>query len=404
MASEVVTTTGTLSQLMKTYYDRKLLEFAEPVMVADKLADHSRDIPQKEGKTVNFTRYVPLARITAATNEGENPDVVEMEAFEFEKTVAKYSSTIKLTETLQLTAYDDVLNGASMLLGVNMGESINYQYRKAMATGFYPMRVDNSGTYAKTGIVGTTATNSTSTVISDLTEADHFWTNGVIIFTSGQNAGSTHLVTAYAQSTGLVTFSPALIDKAEIYDTFRIVATTGIGASNIVTCASVERVVAVLKNNKAPKYDGKNYVGIISPFVTYDFMQDSAWVNAQHYASPENIKNGEIGKWGSVRWYEDTEAWKEIVSGGTTYTTAKGFGVYSAAGTVNHTPIFGLHAIAGTRISGVKDKLIVKVSGPQDTSNATNAFSLVSWRAFFVATPLNGLFGVNLISGASTIA
>ena len=85
------TTTSTLTQMMKTYYDRALLKYAEPFMVADKLADHSRDIPKGEGKTVNFTRLVPLAVITAATDEGSNPDYVEMEAFEFEKTIISIS-------------------------------------------------------------------------------------------------------------------------------------------------------------------------------------------------------------------------------------------------------------------------------------------------------------------------
>ncbi|GAG56132.1 unnamed protein product, partial [marine sediment metagenome] len=208
------------------------------------------------------------------------------------------------------------------------------------------------------------------------------------------------------KSSGVVTFTPALDDKCDATDKFRIVNTTGISSSNIVTGSAVERAVALLKHNKAPKYDGKNYVGIMSPFVTYDFMQDSAWVNAQHYASPEAIKDGELGKWGGVRFYEDTEAWTEAVTDGTdcSSTPAKGFGFYDADGAVNHTPIFGKHAYAGTRIAGVKDKLIIKVSGPQDTSNATNAFSVVSWRVWFVAVPLNGLFGVNLLSGASTVA
>ncbi|HDP36347.1 MAG TPA: N4-gp56 family major capsid protein [Candidatus Atribacteria bacterium] len=399
------TTTTTLTPLMKTYYDRKLLEFAEPIMVADKLADHSRDIPQKEGKTVNFTRYVPLDKITEATAEGSNPDYVEMEAFNFEKTVAKYANSIRLTEEVQLTAYDDVLDGAVMLQGINMGESINYQYRKAMALGFYPMRVDNSTTYAKTGAV-TTSTSTTVICDTSLTQADHFWADGLIIFTSGQNAGSAHLVTAFDATDDKVTFTPALKEKADVGDTFRIVVTTDLADTNVVTCAAVERAVAILKNNKAPKYDGKNYVGIISPFVTYDFMQDSAWVNAKHYASPQDILNGELGKWGGVRWYEDTEAWKELINDGTAHesTQDRGFGLYSASGTINHTPIFGKHALAGTRISGVKDKLIIKVSGPQDTSNATNAFSLVSWRVYFVGVVLNGLFGVNILSGASTVA
>lgn len=397
------TVTTTLTQLMKTYYDRKLLEFAEPVMVADKLADHSRDIPQKEGKVINFTRYVPLDKITSATSEGANPSVVEMEAFNFEATVAKYSSSISLSETLVLTAYDDVLAGAVMLLGVNMGESVNYQYRLAMSLGFYPLRADNSSTYAKSGTV---TTSTSTTVINDtsLTEADHFWVNGLIVFTSGQNAGSAHEVTTFADSSSVVTFTPALKDKCDTTDTFRIVVTTGLAACNVVTGAVVERAVAILKHYKAPKYDGKYYVGIMSPFVVYDFMQDSAWVNAQHYASPEAIKNGELGKWGGVRWYEDTEAFTTLICDGTADASDRGFSIYSADGTIHQTPIFGKHAIAGTRISGVKDKLIVKISGPQDTSNPTNAWSMVSWRVFFVAEVLNGLFGVQILSGASTPA
>ena len=348
------TNTTTLTQLMKTYYDRKLLEFAEPVMVADKLADHSRDIPQKEGKTVNFTRLVPLAVITAATSEGANPSVVEMEAFEFEKTVAKYSSSISLSETLVLTSYDDVLNDAVKLLGVNMGQSINYQYRLAMSLGFYPLRADNSTTYAKNGVV-TTATSTSIVRDTALLEADHFWVNGLLIWTSGQNAGSAHEVTAFADSNSVITFSPALSDAPDTADTFRIVVTTRLAASNVVTGAVVERAVAILKSHKAPKYDGKFYVGIMSPFVVYDFMQDSAWVNAQHYASPEAIKNGELGKWGGVRWYEDTEAFTTLVCDGTEDISDRGLSVYSAAGTINQTPIFGKGAIAGTRIGGVKD-------------------------------------------------
>jgi len=243
------TLTSTLTALMKTYYDKTLLHFAEPVMVIDKLADHSRDIPQKEGMKINFTRWVPIPKVTGTTGEGQNPTVVEMDAFDFEKTVAKYGLSVSLSETLQLTAYSDTLNGAVELLGVNMGESINYQYRKAMANGFYPMRVDNSTTYAVTGSV-TTSNSTTQITDTTLTEATHFWTDGVIIFTSGQNAGYVGHVTAFDAT--VVTFEPALKEACDETDTFRIVSSQGIGASNIVTASAVERVVALLKHNKAP--------------------------------------------------------------------------------------------------------------------------------------------------------
>jgi N4-gp56 family major capsid protein len=398
------TTTSTLSQLMKVYYDKALLHYAKPSMVIDDLADKSKDIPQKEGKTVNFTRWIPIDIVTAETPEGENPDYVELKAFEFEKTVAKYTNSIRLTDMLELTAYSDVTDGAVMVAGENMGRSINRLYRQAMATGFYPMRVDNDTTYAQTGTVGNT--NTTTSCYSNLTSDNDVYNDGVIIFTSGRNKGSAHLVTDYAKTNGVVTFTPALKDAPVAGDTFRIVATTGLASTDVITTSAVNRAVSLLKYFNAPKYDGKHYIGLLDPFVQYDFMNDSNWVNAQHYASPENIKNGEVGKWGGVRWYEDTEPYMELITDGSAHESPqdRGFGVYNAAGTIRHTPIFGAHAIAGTRLDGVKDKLIIKVSGPQDTSNATNAFSLVSWRAIFVATVLNGTFGVNLLSTATTVA
>ena len=398
------TATTTLTQLMKVYYDKALLYYATPSMVIDQLADKSRDIPQREGKTVNFTRYIPLDIVEAPTAEGENPDYVPLQAFNFEKTVLKYANSVRLTDLVKLTAYDDVANSAVMLQGENMGRSVNRLYRKAMATGFYPMRVDNSATEAKTGTVGTTHTTTTVSA-AELTEADHYWDDGVIIFTSGRNKGSAHLVTGFVASTDTVTFSPALMDAPEAGDKFRIATTYGLTASNVVTCEAVERAVAFLKFQNAPKYDGKYFAGILDPFVQYDFRNDSSWRNANTYSTPHNRRNGEVGEWGGVRWFEDTEPYTELACDHTQHQSPQdiGMGRYDISGTIRHTPIFGKHAIAGTRIDGVKDKVIIKISGSQDTSNATNAFSLVSWRIFFVATPLNGMFGVNLLSSATNI-
>jgi len=174
-----------------------------------------------------------------------------------------------------------------------------------------------------------------------------------------------------------------------------VVNSTNISSSNVVTCAAVERAVAFLKYQNAVPYDGRYYVGVISPFVQYDFMQDSAWVNAHNYAQDGALFDGEIGRWGGVRWVEDTDPWLEA---------AGTIGTYNANGAVHQTPIFGRHAYAGVGLEGVPDKLFIKKPGDQDTSNYINAYSMVAWRVYFVPVVLNALFGVTLISGASTIA
>lgn len=392
--ADTKTTTSTLTALMKTYYDKLLLEIARPKIVLEQFADHSRDIPRHEGQTVSFQRFVPLDIVTTAINEGTNPDAVELQAMRFEATLAKYANSVKITEEVDLMALSPVLEAAVVELGENMGQSLNRLYRKCLATYLYPMRVDNSTTYAKTGTIGNTSTTTTVSV-AELTEVDDFWNGGTIIFTSGQNKGYSAHITDFDASKDLVTFSPALQEAAAKNDTVRVVTSTGITAANVVTCAAVERAVAFLKHQNVPTYDGRYYVGVISPFVQYDFMQDSAWVNAHNYAQDEALFSGEIGRWGGVRWIEDTDPWLEA---------AGTIGTYAASGAVNHTPIFGKHAYAGVRLEGMPDKLIIKKPGTGDTSNPIDAYSVVSWKAYFVAVVLNALFGVTLISGASTVA
>lgn len=392
MANSVATTTGTLTALMKTYYDKLLLEVARPKMVLDQFADKSRDIPRHEGQTVSFQRFVPLEVVTATTNEGELPPYVELEAMRFEATLQKYANAVKITEEVELTALSPVLEAAVKELGENMGQSLNRLYRGALAKFLYPMRVDNSATYGKS-CVATAGTTTTLTDATNLSEAADFWNGGTVVITSGQNKGYSAHIDDFAS--GVITFSPALKEACDAGDTFRVVTSTGITSTNVITCSAVERAVALLKYFNAPTYDGKYYIGIISPFVQYDFMQDSAWVNAHHYAQDTALFDGEVGRWGGVRWVEDTDPWLEA---------AGTIGTYAGNGTVHQTPIFGRHAYAGVGIEGVPDKLFIKKPGDQDTSNYINAYSMVAWRVYFVPVVLNALFGVTLISGASTIA
>ena len=69
----------------------------------------------------------------------------------------------------------------------------------------------------------------------------------------------------------------------------------------------IQRAVAKLRAQNTPTIDGK-YVGIIHPYVAYDLMRDSEWVDAHKYATPENLYEGEIGEIAGVRFVETTEA------------------------------------------------------------------------------------------------
>ena len=74
-----------------------------------------------------------------------------------------------------------------------------------------------------------------------------------------------------------------------------------------LTIDDVRKAVRYLKVQNAERING-NFVGIIHPDVSYDFMNDPKWVNVKTYSDPEGIYEGEIGKIEGVRFVESSEA------------------------------------------------------------------------------------------------
>ena len=96
-----------------------------------------------------------------------------------------------------------------------------------------------------------------------------------------------------------------------------------------ITVELIQRAVAKLRAQNAPTIDGK-YVGIIHPYVAYDLMRDSEWIDAHKYAQPENLYEGEIGELAGVRFVQTTEA--KIYSGGDLASDSRTLAVNNASG------------------------------------------------------------------------
>ena len=52
-------TTGTMTNEMKTFYEKRLIDQAEPRLVHDQFADYY-PVPQNGGKTIEFRKYDSL--------------------------------------------------------------------------------------------------------------------------------------------------------------------------------------------------------------------------------------------------------------------------------------------------------------------------------------------------------
>ena len=132
-----------------------------------------------------------------------------------------------------------------------------------------------------------------------------------------------------------------------------------------ITVDVVNRVVALLKKNNAPKING-DYVAIIHPLVAYDLMSDERWIEAHKYAQPENLYNGELGKIGGVRFIESSEA--KVYENGV-------FGCLFLAD--------GAYGV--TEITGGGLQTIIKQKGSAGTADPLDQRSSIGWKAIKTA-------------------
>ena len=139
----------------------------------------------------------------------------------------------------------------------------------------------------------------------------------------------------------------------------------GLDDTCVLTVDMVNKVVAFLKKNNAPKING-DYVAIIHPLVAYDLMNDERWIESHKYAQPENLYTGEIGKIGGVRFIESSEA--KIYENGV-------FGCLFLAD--------GAYGI--TEITGGGLQTIVKQKGSAGTADPLDQRSSIGWKAMKTA-------------------
>lgn len=128
------TTTSALSEEMKTFYDRTLLERALPVLVHGQFGQN-RPLPRNGGKTIEFRRFNVLSAKTTALTEGVTPDGDNLDTVAVTATIAQYGNYIQGSDLLDLTAFDPVLTETAQLLGEQAGLSMDHIVRDILAAG-----------------------------------------------------------------------------------------------------------------------------------------------------------------------------------------------------------------------------------------------------------------------------
>jgi N4-gp56 family major capsid protein len=162
-------------------------------------------------------------------------------------------------------------------------------------------------------------------------------------------------------------------------------ALTALASSDVLNSTEVRKARRALKKNNAIPYSDGYFLGKVGPDTSYDIMNDSVWLAAKEYSTPEDLYKGEVGRLFNVRFIEATSNQKTEAS---TVTVFSNF-------------FHGQQAIGTVDLDSMPNGLIVKQGGDQDTSNALNLFITIGWKAAFVAKTLNPNWIYNVKTGAS---
>lgn len=123
-----------LSAEMKTYYEDRLIDYAEPYLVHDQFGD-KYPIPQHGGKTIEFRKYAPLGKALVPLTEGVTPAGNKLDVSTIEATVDQYGDYIEISDVLELTAIDRNLEQATRLLGGQAGRTLDTVTREVINGG-----------------------------------------------------------------------------------------------------------------------------------------------------------------------------------------------------------------------------------------------------------------------------
>ncbi len=138
MTINLSTDTG-ISQRTNVYAEREMLKHAIPVVVLDKFGLNKR-MPKNKSATIKFRRPVPFSAATTPLVEGVTP---ESSAFDYEDvtgTLKQYGQVVGITDVIEDTHEDPVLNDITVQLGENIGrtsEALDWAVLRGGTNVFY---------------------------------------------------------------------------------------------------------------------------------------------------------------------------------------------------------------------------------------------------------------------------
>lgn len=134
MALQTTVSAG-LSDEMKTFYDRVLLERTVPKLLHAKFGQRKR-IPMHGGRIIEFRKFSALSVATTALTEGQLfTNLKDLTVTATTATVAQYGDAVGFSDLVATTTIDPILTETTEILGEQAGETIDELVRDTIIAG-----------------------------------------------------------------------------------------------------------------------------------------------------------------------------------------------------------------------------------------------------------------------------
>jgi len=340
MGSATNTTTTTLTNTIKDYYDRLLLEVLDPSLRFFQFAE-KKPIPLNEGRTVIWNRPYRLS-LGQKLTEGARPSSNVLSSYKVSAKVEQLGGFVLETDLVQLASITDTMKMATERLAVQAAETIDRYIMESL--------VMNANLTAN---LGGSALNA--------------------VKTSGSRID--------------ISASTALIRSAGGTPT----------GQDIIAVSDIRKMVFKLRSLNVPTVDGENYIGIIHPNVAEDLQGDSTWQNWHQYTTPEFLYRGEIGRIHGCRFVETTDAPITRGCSNALAISEATAGQYGASALGYGTVIFGKGFYGATELDGGVQTFTV--TGPTKEDPLAQ-YDTYGWKANFTSRILDTERGIILWTGS----
>jgi len=138
--SVTTSTSPGISQRTTVYAERQMLKHAGPALVLEKTGPLIKPMPANKGVNIKFRRPVPFAASTVPLLEGVTPSSTSFRYEDVSATLDQYGMVAEVTDVIEDTHEDPVLNDLTVQLGENIGrtqEALNYAVLRGGTNVFY---------------------------------------------------------------------------------------------------------------------------------------------------------------------------------------------------------------------------------------------------------------------------